>query len=420
MPRTRKLIIAATIAGFVLLLATLFVLYFHYYRPPSQAVAGSATLHLTFSGHTEHVWSVAFSPKEDVIASASVDGTARLWRVSDGSVIQNLKHPSGVTGLSFSRDGQHIATSSYDAQVRIWSSASGKLLKSFSGHTGTVWFVEFSPDGKMLASSGEDKTIKLWDINQGTLIKSLEGHSLNVWAVSFSPDGKKLASSSFDNSIKIWDVDKGRMERTLNGHTQAVLQVDFSPDGKMVASCGDDSSIRLWNLSDGNLLRTMTGDLEHVYACKFSPDGKQVLSGSRDRSTFGELLQTILGETKTNKGVTVRLWNVADGSVTQSFAEAADDVHSVAFSPDGKWIAAGGADKRVYVWRAIVSPVRAVAQKDNRIIGRSETFRTSEGKPNNILQICFHCGLPSAVCRLLSAVCCLLSAVFPFLARLPR
>ena len=98
------------------------------------------------------------------------------------------------------------------------------------------------------------------------------------------------------------------------------------------------------------MIRTLSEDLEHVYACKFSPDGKQLLSGSRDRSTFGKLLQMILGETERNKGVTVRLWNVADGRLIQSFAEHVNDVHSVAFSPDVKWIAGGGADMTVRVW----------------------------------------------------------------------
>ncbi len=169
--------------------------------------------------------------------------------------------------------------------------------------------------------------------------------------MAFSPDGKKLASSSFDKTIKIWDLATGAAELTISEHSQAVLQVDFSSDGKLLASCGDDSTIRLWNTQDWSLTRTLSEDLEHVYACKFSPDGKELLSGSRDRSTFGEMLQTILGETERNRGVTVRLWKVTDGSVIQSFAEHFNDVHSVAFSTDGKWIAGGGADKTIRVWQ---------------------------------------------------------------------
>jgi uncharacterized protein with WD repeat len=143
------------------------------------------------------------------------------------------------------------------------------------------------------------------------------------------------------------------MQHTIAGHTEAVIEVDFSADGNMLASCGDDSTIKLWDTRNWNLIRTISEGLEHTYACKLSPDGKQILSGSRDLSTFGKLLQSVLGETEGNKGVTVRLWNVADGRLIQSFAEHSNEVHSVAFSPDSKWIAGAGLDKRVVVWRLV-------------------------------------------------------------------
>jgi WD40 repeat protein len=350
MRRRKKLLSVLAIAGLVIVLLAASILYVHYLRRPSTIVPGRATLHLKLDAHRSGVWSVGFSPKDDILASAGIDGTAKLWQVSDGKTIRELKHPMGVTALAFSRDGERLATTSYDSLIRLWRVADGQLLKTLSGHDKTIWFVDFSPDGKTLASSGEDAIIRLWDLNTGNVKQTFAGHSLNVWSVTFSPDGAKLASSSFDKTIKIWDLATGHQLHTLSAHTQAVLKVDFSPNGKTLVSCGDDSTVRLWDTSDWKLTRTLTDDLEHVYACKFSPDGTQLLSGGRDRSTFGELLQNVLGETERNKGVTIRLWSVADGKVIQSFAENADDVYSVAFSPDGKQIAGGGADGRVCVW----------------------------------------------------------------------
>jgi WD40 repeat protein len=330
--------------------ASLFILYYHFLRQPSQVVSGSVTLFRTFSGHTAGVQAVDFSPTGETFASGSIDGIARIWRRDKGQAILDLKHPVGVTALVYSPDGSTLASGSYDGKVRLWRLSDGTLMRTLDGSAETVWSVAFSPDGKSLASAGEDKTIRLWNVDQGDLLKTLSGHLLNIWSVTFSPDGNRLVSGSFDKTIKIWDRRTGQPERTIDGHTQAVLDVDFSPDGKRLVSCGDDSTVRIWNTQDWSLVNTLTGS-EHVYSVAFSPDGNRILSGGRDRSTFGELLQNFLGETENNKGVTVRLWNAADGRLIQSFAENADDVMAVAFSPDGRWIASASLDKRVCVWQ---------------------------------------------------------------------
>jgi WD40 repeat protein len=333
-----------------LLLASLFVFYYHFLRKPSEVVNGPAVLYRTFTAHTAFVAAVEFSPQGETLASGSVDGTAKIWRRDNGQVLQDLKHPAGVTSLAYSPDGNYLATGSYDSNVRLWRVADGTLTKTFSGDGATVWSVAFSPDGNTVASAGEDKKINLWNVNDGNVQKTLSGHDLNIWSVTFSPDGRKLASGSFDKTIRIWDAQTGKLEQTINGHTQAVLEVEFSRDGKSLVSCGDDSTVRIWNTENWSLVRSLTGS-EHVYAIAISPDGKQIVSGGRDRSTFGELLQNFLGETEKNKGVTVRLWNAADGKLVQSFAEHANDVRGLAFSPDGKWMASGGEDRRVCIWR---------------------------------------------------------------------
>lgn len=343
--RNKKRLISAVA---LILIATASIYYYHFLRRPSQVMSGPAVLHRTFS-HAARAQAVEFSPTGDTVASGSLDGTVKIWRQDDGRIIQELKHPAGITSLAYSPDGNYLATGSYDALLRVWRVADATLVTTHGGHEGTIWTVAFAPDGKTVASAGEDKTIRLWSV-AGVLVRTIPAHDLNVWSVTFNADGRKLASGSFDRSIKIWDVHTGNLEQTLNAHTQAVLEVDFSSDGKRLVSCGDDSVLRIWNTGDWTVQHTLTGS-EHIYACNFSADGGYVLSGGRDRSTFGELLQNFLGLTENNKGVSVRLWNAANGTLVQSFAEHADDVYGVAISPDGKWLAAAGLDNRVAVWR---------------------------------------------------------------------
>jgi WD40 repeat protein len=335
----------------VLLLVSFVFLYFQVWKKPHEVNSGIAYHHLTFKEHSNAAWRVEFFPDGEHIASGSVDGTAKIWRKNDAVVLQTLRHPMGVTALAVSPDGLYLATGSFDSIIRLWRTEDGSLIKTFEGHLGTVWAVAFSPNGDTIASGAEDSIVKLWNVSGGTLLHNLEGHSLNIWSIAFSPDGKTLASGSFDTNIKIWNPESGQLIRTISGHTQAVLSVRFSSDGKYLVSGGDDSTARLWNASDGSLMRAFQGESEHIYSAAISPDGKRLLTSGRDRNTLGELIQNFFGASKTNKWVTVRLWNIQDGTVIQTFAEHSNDVFSVAFSPDGQWFASGSEDKTVSLWR---------------------------------------------------------------------
>ena len=301
--------------------------------------------------HGAPTWQVAFSPRGDLLASAAVDGNVRLWRLPAGEPAGTLTQPAGITCLAFSPDGTRLATGSYDQVVRIWRLADGAVERALSGSGGTVWSVDFSPDGQRLVSGGEDRTVRVWRLADGSS-QAIGGHALNVWSVAFSPDGRWIASGSFDRTVKLWRADTGALARTLSGHGQAVVDLAFSPDGQLLATGSDDASVMLWNVSDGSVVDTLTEGSEHVYAVAFSPNGRWLASGSREMGAMGTLLRQIAGDRPGMKRhPTVRLWKVADGSLQQALAEHVGDVHSVAFSGDGAWLASAGEDGLVRLWR---------------------------------------------------------------------
>ena len=329
---------------------TFYLLYYQLWYKSEHVDSKIFRLASVLAAHKSDVWSVEFSPDGRFLASGGVDSTVKIWDKETGFILLNLKQPSGVTDLSFSPDGKYIAVASYDEKVRLWKFPEGIMLKEFTGHKGTVWSVSFSPNGKTFASSGQDATIKLWDVESGGRIRTLQGHTLNVWDVKFSPDGTTIASGSFDHTIKIWDASGGENIRTLTGHSQAIVALAFSHNGKILASTSDDRSIKLWNTSDWSLRKTLTV-AEHTQAADFSPDDKMLLTAGRDKPMIGEFLQNFFGDSKLNKGVSMRLWDMYTYKLLQTFSEHANDVNDVSFSPDGKWIASASSDKTIELWK---------------------------------------------------------------------
>lgn len=340
------------IVSAILVAVVAFIIVYQFIKQKPQIIKGDILVpDKIFSQHTNELWTVRFNPGGSLVASADVGGAIKIWKKNDGTVVHNLNQTAGITSLAFSPDGQYLLTASYDEKIRLWNLFTEKVVKEFIGHKGTVWSVIFSPDGKTLASAGEDKTIKLWDLEKGNVIKTFEGHQLNIWKVRFSPDGNKIVSSSFDNTIMIWNVANGSLIKTLTGHTEAVVGLAISADGSTIASGSDDKLIKLWDANTGTLIKTLRGGEKHVYSVAFSPDSKRLVSGSRDKGSIGELLQNFFGDSKKNKGVSLRVWDVQTGKLLQTLSEHTNDVMDVTFNSTGNWLASASDDNTVRLWR---------------------------------------------------------------------
>jgi WD40 repeat protein len=210
-------------------------------------------------GHEAGVLSVAFSPEcasppvgcGAWLASGSIDGTVRLWPVSQPQAepVVLRGHESWVNSVAFSPDGAWLASGSHDRTVRLWQvsqpEAEPVVLR---GHEDAVRSVAFSPDGAWLASGSHDRTVRLWQVNRSEAAPVvLSGHKNWVTSVAFSPDGAWLASGSSDGTIRLWQVSQPQAEpMVLRGHGDSVNSVAFSPNGTWLASGSGDGTVRLW------------------------------------------------------------------------------------------------------------------------------------------------------------------------------
>ena len=253
-----------------------------------------------FTGHEGPIYSVAYSPAGDLVATASYDKRVLMW------------NPDEVPAFNLDNLLQEQAAS---VQQR-------ELL----GHSSPVQSVRFSHDGHLLISGGRDNAVKIWDVATAKSIKTFRGHHSEVRSVDISPNGRQVISGAKDKNIVIWNVDQYEEFRVLNGkelvgHEDAILGAKFSDNGQYILTAGRDRTARLWNSKTGESIRTFEEGHDFLTSKGlFLPGGRTLVTSAADNS--------------------VRLWNVESGTQLLRIPETGRGA-LIAISPDGKWLATG-------------------------------------------------------------------------------
>lgn len=297
----------------------------------------------TLSAHTLPLRELALSPDGHTLASSGDDRFVCLWDLSTGQLRHTLPLSYVNTFLSFSADGQRLATRRGDQSIDLWDVQSGQRLDLLEVYSNFVSALAFSPDGKWLTTGGGDRLIWLWATDAfaaGVPQRTLQGHPHMINALVFSPDGKTVASSGNDRRIRLWDIQTGRILDELTGHTESTEWVDFSSDGRWLASAGHDQTVRLWELTTGTSVSqkkgsrsqySLQGHTMRTRCCAFSPDGRWLASCAIDR--------------------TVCVWDLTDmDHPCRVFNDHTMGVRRVAFSPNGHLLASSSYDQTVRLW----------------------------------------------------------------------
>lgn len=208
------------------------------------------------------------------------------------------------------------------------------VAKTFP-HASPLMACRFDPTGKWVFATAEDRKILRWELASGAKVE-FSAHDSWSRSLAFSTDGQTLVTGGYDGRLIWWPAtaEAPAPIRTVEAHQGWVRALSVSPDGQWLASCGNDKLVKIWKLADGSLVRELAGHESHVYNVAFHPNGKDLVSGDL-KANFVH-------------------WEVESGKVTRKFTLAAlhkydpgflADIggpHSMAFSRDGKLLAAGG------------------------------------------------------------------------------
>jgi WD40 repeat protein len=310
---------------------------------------GAATLVVAcrpyvLKGPEEPIYALAFSPRGDLLASASGDGTVRVWSVPSGPCVATLEHGSSGRSVAFSPDGAHLATGGTRGPVRLWSTSTWKPERELESpnSSGRLWAsIAFSHDGEQVLALDGEAYLHFWKTRDGSFVKRFEArshdlspHAFVLGRVACSPVSDTVAVAAGSNVMM---GSSGAWSWTVNTGQRSPRAIAFSGDGRTLVFPTHEKYVGILDVAHLTPKATKIGPFDTIVT---------TLSTARASDL---LLVGAYGQG--GSGGVLALYSLHDGAELKRFP-VPDRLPCAAISPEGEYVAAVARSKDIWIWRA--------------------------------------------------------------------
>lgn len=292
------------------------------------------------AGHEGEILTGKFHPSGTVVASAGADRSILLWTTrGDCDNYSTLKaaHSNTILDLTHSCDGESLFSCGADKMVIMWDSSTGSRLKKLRNHQSYVNAIAAAPkDSNLLVSVADDCYLNVWDLRKRRCALSFKD-KYPLTSVSFNMSSDQVFVGGIENSINVWDLRSSSLDYKMHGHQDTVTGLSLSPDGFHLLSNSMDNTLKSWDIrsnAPGNRLENTFLGHQHNFEknllrCSWSPNGHMVAAGSADRSIY--------------------VWSYNTSDIIYKLPRHRGSVNEVVFSPTEPLILSCSSDKQVYL-----------------------------------------------------------------------
>ena len=298
--------------------------------------------------HDGEIGDIAWSPDgRKIAAGGQLHRALMIWDANTGALLHNLNREDGsISAVAWSPDGKYVAAGRWftlstrsHAAINIWDGETGRRVHNLLGPLPVAQgandvpprALSFSPDSTVLAT-GHRGAISIHEVASGRIITTVRGHGSIGRVVAFSPDGKQIVTSGEHEHapIQVFDAATGVHLRSVSGAPERPLALAYRPDGREIATADRKRPIvTVWQVEGGRPLRTLIGHTHPIYALAYSRDAKLLASAA--------------------PGGGVIVWDAGTGERLLTLPSPSDFTDSLAFSPDGRYLAAP-VERQVRIW----------------------------------------------------------------------